>query len=217
MNKYGLVCLSAVMLNPFSLATAMDMESVFRLPTVKIGIAKASGNVDVSHEGKFSDIPFNSSTSISPMITLIQPPVYFSETSQWGYHTELNGGYFKLDYDDDEDKAFRDGELKGYSVSFTPVIFYQWGDKKLCGSCKSWRVEAGAGVHYVNTEGELIAFDGSKTKFTPSGFGFNSHLGAVVNYKQWELGLRLVVPTRLDDSDVKIKHGLSAVSIGYRF
>ncbi|MGF1723480.1 hypothetical protein [Photobacterium nomapromontoriensis] len=217
MNKYGLVCLSAVMLNPFSLAAAMDMESIFRLPALKIGIAKASGNVEVSHKGTFNDIPFNSSSSISPVITLIQPPVYFSPTSQWGYHTELNGGYFKLDYDDDEDKAYRDGEYKGYSVSFTPVLFYQWGDKNLCGTCKSWRVEVGAGVHYVNSEGELADENGTKTEFTSVGFGFNSHLGAVANYKQWEIGLRLVVPTRLDDSDIKIKHGLSAVSIGYRF
>ncbi|MGF1687620.1 hypothetical protein L4C36_13120 [Photobacterium japonica] len=219
MNNAGYVGLAIALLSPLSMAVAMDMETVLRTPTVKLGVVKASGNVEVSQEGVFDDAPFNSSTAISPFLMLIQPPAYFTETTRWGYHTELSGSYFKLDYDGDDHKGFRDGELDGYSVSFTPVLFYQWGDKDLCSGCKSWRLEAGVGAHYVDIDGKLIADTptGQQTAFSAAGWGVNAHLGAVVNYKRWELGLRLVVPTTLDDDDIEVEHGLSSVSLGYRF
>ena len=219
MHKYGLLGLGAtLLLSPLSVS-AMSAETFFRLPSVKLGIMKASGNVDVSQAGQFDDAPFNSSSSVSPFITLIQSPVYFSETSRFGYHTEFSGSYFDLDYDNDDHQGFRDGDLDGYSVSFTPVMFYQWGDKDLCASCKSWRVELGVGAHYVDLDGKLIADTptGEQTAFSAAGFGVNAHLGAVVNYKRWELGLRLVMPTQFEDNEIEVEHGLSTVSLGYRF
>lgn len=217
MQKYGWICFSVVMLNPLQSVVAIEAETVFRMPSVKLGIAKSAGNIEVSSKGEFDDVAFSSSNAVTPVVSLIQSPVYFSDTSRWGYHTELNAAYFKLDYDDDEDQGFRDGEFKGYSVSFSPVLFYQWGDKNLCGNCKSWRFELGAGVDYLNADGDLTDNDGDKISFDNSGFGFNSHLGVVMNYKQWELGLRFVVPTRIDDDDVKVRHALSTLSFGYRF
>ncbi|MGR5064748.1 hypothetical protein [Photobacterium sp. DNB22_13_2] len=217
MKKYGYLIVSAIVLSSGSTAHALDLEALFRVPSVKLAIAKSTGNVDITKKGQFNDVPFNSSSSVTPVISLIQSPYFFSESTRWGYHTELSASYFDLDYDDDDDDQFVDGNYKGYSVGFTPVLFYQWGDRKLCSSCKSWRVELGAGVHYLNADGKLKSADNSQEKFDSSGFGFNSHLGTVVNYKNWELGLRLVVPTRMDDGDIKVEHGLSSVSLGYRF
>ena len=217
MKKYGCYVVGALTLCSGSFAHAMDLETLFRVPSVKLGVAKSTGNVDISKDGEFKDIPFNSSNSVTPVISLIQSAYFFSETTRWGYHTELSASYFDLDYDDDDDDQFTGGDYKGYSVGFTPVLFYQWGDRKLCSTCKSWRIELGAGVHYLNADGKLKNADNSQIKFDSSGFGFNSHLGTVVNYKKWELGLRLVAPTRMDDGDIKVEHGISSVSLGYRF
>ncbi|PSU36235.1 hypothetical protein [Photobacterium lutimaris] len=217
MKKYGCLIVGTIVLSVGSFAHAMDLETLFRVPGVKLGIAKSTGSVDITKKGQFNDVPFNSSNSVTPVVSLIQSPYYFSESSRWGYHTELSASYFDLDYDDGDDDQFVGGDYKGYSVSFKPVLFYQWGNRKLCSSCKSWRVELGAGVHYLNADGKLKNADNSQEKFDSSGIGFNSHLGAVVNYKNWELGLRVVVPTRLNDDDIKVEHGLSSVSLGYRF
>ncbi|MGF1758652.1 acyloxyacyl hydrolase [Photobacterium sagamiensis] len=219
MNKVGLLCLNTLLLlNPLQAATAMDLAAIFRMPVFKIGVVGSAGTVEVSDNKSFSDVPFKSSGSISPVVTLIQPPVYFGEDTRWGYHTELNVKYFKLDYDND-DARYQDGELKGYTADITPVLFYQWGHKELCAKCRSWRVEAGVGMNYLNSDGELKQPDGKDIEFSSVGFGFNSHIGAVVNYRQWELGLRLVVPTQIndDDDDADARHALSSVSLAYRF
>ncbi|MCG7587836.1 hypothetical protein [Photobacterium sp. OFAV2-7] len=217
MQKKGWFCFSIVMLNPLQSVLAVEAETLFRMPSLKLGIAKSAGTIDVSSKGQFDDVAFSSSTSFTPVVTLIQSPFYFSDDSRWGYHTELNAAYFKLDYDDDNGQGFSDGEFEGYSVSFTPVLFYQWGDKTLCRECKSWRFELGAGINYLNADGALIVISGDKTVFENSGFGVNAHLGAVMNYKQWELGLRFAVPTKVDDNDVEVRHALSILSFGYRF
>lgn len=217
MKKKGCVCLGAALFMLVPVAGAVADESLFRMPSLKLGVVKFSGNMEASRDGQFSDVPFSSSMAVSPLVTLIQDPVYFSDTSRWGYHTEISGGYFNLDYDDDDHSGFVDGELKGFSVALTPVLFYLWGDRELCHSCKSWRIEAGAGVNYLYADGELNKRNDQKLSFDSSGLGFNAHLGAVANYKQWEIGLRLVVPTKVDDDDVSIEHSLSSVSLGYRF
>ncbi|AJR05765.1 hypothetical protein C9J03_01240 [Photobacterium gaetbulicola] len=217
MKKYGCFIVSATVLFTGSLAHAMDLDTLFRVPSVKLAIAKSNGNIDITKREEFNDIPFNSSNSVTPVISLMQSPYYFSESTRWGYHTELSASYFDLDYDDDDDDQFVGGNYKGYSVGLTPVLFYQFGDRKLCSTCKSWRFELGAGVHYINADGKLKNADNSQIDFDSSGFGFNSHLGAVLNYKNWELGLRIVAPTRLDDAGIKVEHGLSSISFGYRF
>ncbi|MDX1302107.1 hypothetical protein [Photobacterium sp.] len=219
MINIGLLCLSVLLLlNPLQTAIAMDFATIFRMPAFKIGMAGSAGTVEVSDSKSFSDVPFKSSSSLSPLVALIQPPVYFGEDTRWGYHTELNVKYFKLDYDND-DGRYQDGELKGYTVDVTPVFFYQWGYKNLCANCRSWRVEAGLGINYLNSDGELQQLGGKEIAFSSVGFGFNSHIGAVVNYRQWELGLRLVVPARIndDDDDADARHALSSVSLAYRF
>ena len=187
------------------------------MPSVKLGVVSGSGNIEVSKDGVFNDVPFTTSASISPLVMLIQPPVYFSAQSRWGYHTELSASLFDLDYDDEKNDEFRSGNYKGYSVSFTPVLFYQWGHKNLCGRCKSWRLELGAGVNYLNSNGELSTINGEMIEFHNTGFGINSHLGMVLNYKKWEVGWRLVMPTRIDDNNVKVRHAVSSLSFGYRF
>jgi hypothetical protein len=215
MKKMELLCVGTILLSPLQSFAAMDLETLFRMPTFKLGIASGAGSVEVSDGNTLHDVKFKSTSSISPLITLIQSPYYFNDETRWGYHTEINARYFKLDYDD-KSSDFVDGELEGYSASLTPVLFYQWGHKKLCESCRSWRVEVGAGVNYLYSDGDVKSINGDKTDFSSSGFGFNSHVGTVVNYHQWELGLRLVVPTRIDD-EVKARHALSNVNIAYRF
>lgn len=207
---------SVFLLCPLPQAMAEDDDSIFRTPSVKLSIVKSTGNTKVSSKGQFDDVPFNSSNLITPVLTFIQPPAYFSDDTRWGYHTELSTTYFKLDYDKD-DKRYRDGDFEGISFSLTPILFYQWGDKTLCGHCKSSRLEFGVGLNYLNAEGDLLTDSGDEVVFDSTGFGFNSHIGFVVNFKRWELSLRYVVPTRIDDEDLDIRHALSSIGLGYRF
>ncbi|WP_299013354.1 hypothetical protein [uncultured Photobacterium sp.] len=216
MQKRIWIFFSIIVLSPMHQVIAIDAETFFRSPSVKLAIVKSTGNIKVSSKDQFDKVPFSSSSLVTPVLTLIQPPAYFLDETRWGYHTEISTTYFLLDYDED-DLRYRDGDFEGYSLSVTPVLFYQWGDKELCSHCKSWRIELGAGVNYLNSEGDLTAENGEKLRFGNTGFGFNSHLGVVVNFKKWELGLRMVVPTRVDDQNVKVRHALSSIGLGYRF
>ena len=217
MQKYGWICFSAVMLNPLHSVAATEAGDLFRPPSLKLGIVSSSGNIKVSKGNEFNDVPFNTSSSISPVVMLIQPPAYFSAQGRWGYHTELSASYFDLEYDDERNDKYHHGDYHGYSISFTPVLFYQWGNKKLCSHCKSLRLELGAGINYLNSEGNLITDSGENITFHNIGFGLNSHLGMVLNLNKWEFGWRMVMPTRVDDNNVKVRHAVSSLSLGYRF
>lgn len=125
--------------------------------------------------------------SVFPVIGLLTSKYYFGDNN-WGYLFGLMAGPFDISKQEVGGEQVDLGtRMKGYYAYATPVIFYQFGDKK---NRESWRTSIGLGfgVGYLKVKGDMIMTEVdmfTKQEFNDSGFGISGAFYLGVSNTDW--------------------------------
>ncbi|WP_413111837.1 hypothetical protein [Thaumasiovibrio sp. DFM-14] len=198
----------------YAFSASAQSGSEFSLPTIYVGVAASSGELELSNPDFNGKRKFEGDSNIMLQLGLKQQPHFFGE-SAWGYHTQLIATTLKNDVSSSTGGSYS-GDVKGVSVVAEPVLFYQWGSRQSCHGCKSIRAQAGIGAEYVNLHGK-VAEDGDTYRFNFDGVGMAGHFALVGSYGFWDVALRLSSASRIRDGDTKLRLGMSHLMLGYRF
>ncbi len=219
--RYTYLLAALGLLSPLSVSaensgTPSTSLDVFRLPSVYVGVSVNSGAIEFSSAKIGEDVKFSGDNNISLQLGLMQSPVYFNDTTRWGYHTELYFTQLENKLNAEDMTIYKNGDTSGFTIVAEPVLFYQWGSRNRCSSCKGIRIETGVGGRYVDLDGDIRSST-EKINFSHAGFGFSSHVSLVGHYGSWELALRLNSALNVKDNGNKLRKGMSQVTFGYRF
>lgn len=144
---------------------AMDMIDAFTGSRLLIGISAKDTTLSVQDPndpfnvyGELTQFDF----SYYPLLSFYTPDQYLSANSNWGWYVEFGWKNYYLNYQSDPNNSDLDPVNLGTTASgnffhFTPVLFYNWGDRHIGkDGGQSYKFGIGIGIGYLNAKGDII-------------------------------------------------------------